>query len=262
MMSSNRTCPNCGSVLAGEEPQVCIDCLLSFEGMDRDSVDSTEVVERLSDMIDLFSRDVAAAFKKDPAAVNITEVLTSYPGVQAILLHRLAHFLYELGVPYLPRFLSHVNRSVTQIEIHPGAEIGTDFFIDHGGGVVIGETTEIGDNVTLYQGVTLGGTSLERGKRHPTVGDDVVIGAGATLLGPIRIGDRVKIGANAAVVEDVPPDSVVVGVPARIISRKGEHVHKIDLEHGSLPDPIQDALTHLSQRIRKLELQLEETKKE
>ncbi|MFW9798961.1 MAG: serine O-acetyltransferase [Candidatus Thorarchaeota archaeon] len=204
-------------------------------------------------MIGVFSRDIAAAFRKDPAAINIMEVLTAYPGVQAVLLHRVASFLHRIGVPYLPRFISNVNRLVTQIEIHPGARIGTDFFIDHGGGVVIGETAEIGNNVTLYQGVTLGGTSMKREKRHPTIGDDVVIGAGARILGPVKIGDRVRIGANAVVTEDVPSDSVVVGVPGRIVSRNGKRVPKIDLEHGDLPDPIRDALKHLADRIDRLE---------
>ncbi|MFW9846755.1 MAG: serine O-acetyltransferase, partial [Candidatus Thorarchaeota archaeon] len=204
-------------------------------------------------MTHLFTGDIAAAFRKDPAAINIMEVITSYPGVQAILLHRIANFLHRLGIPYVPRFLSHVNRVMTQIEIHPGARIGSDFFIDHGGGVVIGETAEIGNNVTIFQGVTLGGVSMTREKRHPTVGNDVVIGSGAQILGPVKIGNRVRIGANAVVTEDIPDDSVVVGVPGRIVARNGKKVPKIDLDHASLPDPIRDALASLEDRICELE---------
>lgn len=252
-MGVERSCPQCGSVLSDKERESCISCLVSFGEVHREDIDAGLVVDELADMIGVFSRDIAAAFRKDPAAINIMEVLTAYPGVQAVLLHRVASFLHRIGVPYLPRFISNVNRLVTQIEIHPGARIGTDFFIDHGGGVVIGETAEIGNNVTLYQGVTLGGTSMKREKRHPTIGDDVVIGAGARILGPVKIGDRVRIGANAVVTEDVPSDSVVVGVPGRIVSRNGKRVPKIDLEHGDLPDPIRDALKHLADRIDRLE---------
>lgn len=210
-------------------------------------------MEELLEMTNLFSGDIAAAFRKDPAAINIMEVITSYPGVQAILLHRLANFLHRLGIPYVPRFISHINRLVTQIEIHPGAKIGKDFFIDHGGGIVIGETSEIGDNVTIYQGVTLGGISMKREKRHPTVGNDVVIGAGARILGPVKIGNKVRIGANAVVTEDIPDDSVVVGVPGRVVARNGEKIPKIDLDHGVLPDPIRDAIAGLDDRLKQLE---------
>ena len=255
-MDSQRECPQCGAILSQKEHDSCINCLLGLGEFDQSSIDVVQVVDELMDMAHLFTRDIAAAFRKDPAAVNIMEVLTAYPGVQAILLHRIANFLYRLEIPYVPRFLSHVNRSVTQIEIHPGAKIGTDFFIDHGGGVVIGETAEIGNNVTIYQGVTLGGTSMKREKRHPTIGNDVVIGAGAIILGPVSIGNRVRIGANAVVTEDVPADSVVVGVPGRVVSREGKRVPKIDLEHGNLPDPIRDALGHLTKRISRLESQV------
>lgn len=231
----------------------CIRCLVSFGEIDRESIEAEAVVEELLTMTNLFSGDIAAAFRKDPAAINIMEVITAYPGVQAILLHRLSNFLHRLGIPYVPRFISHVNRTVTQIEIHPGAKIGKDFFIDHGGGVVIGETSEIGDNVTIYQGVTIGGTSMKREKRHPTIGDDVVIGAGARILGSVKIGNRVRIGANAVVTQDIPDDSVVVGVPGRVVARNGKKIPKIDLEHGVLPDPIRDAITSLDDRLKQLE---------
>jgi serine O-acetyltransferase len=156
-------------------------------------------------------------------------------------------------MPFIPRYISDIARELTGIEIHPGAEIGNDFFIDHGSGVVIGETSEIGNNVTIYAGVVLGGTSNEPIKRHPTIGNDVVIGTGAKLLGPINVGDNVKIGANSVVISDVPSNSVVVGVPARITSRKGEEVEKIDLQHDELPDPITKIITRLENRIKNLE---------
>jgi len=164
-----------------------------------------------------------------------------------------AHFFYEVGLPFVPRYLSDVSRQITGIDIHPGAEIGSNFFIDHGSGTVIGETTKIGDNCTIYQNVTLGGTSLERKKRHPTVGNNVVIGAGAKVLGPIRIGNNVKVGANSVVVNDIPDDCVVVGVPGRIISRNGKKIPEIDLEHGELPDPIIEYIHDLEDRVSKLE---------
>ncbi|HMF34436.1 MAG TPA: serine O-acetyltransferase, partial [Candidatus Lokiarchaeia archaeon] len=149
--------------------------------------------------MDFFRSDVRAAFEKDPAAYSIAEVLTSYPGIKATLIYRVAHFLWIVGIPFVPRYLSEIARELTSIDIHPGATIGKEFFIDHGIGVVIGETAEIGDNVTIYQGVTLGGVSTERGKRHPTVGNNVVIGSGAKVLGPITIGDNVRIGSNSVV---------------------------------------------------------------
>ncbi|MHA1783441.1 MAG: serine O-acetyltransferase, partial [Promethearchaeota archaeon] len=161
----------------------------------------------LQQILDFFVSDVSAAFNKDPAARSLLEVLTSYPGIKAVLLYRIAHFFWEIGMPFVPRYLSEIAREISGIEIHPGAKIGKDFFIDHGGGVVIGETSEIGDNVTLYQGVVLGGTTNDPVKRHPTVGNNVVIGTGAKLLGPIKIGDNVKIGANSVVIKDVPSNS-------------------------------------------------------
>lgn len=257
-----RECPQCGSVLTEKERESCIGCLISLGVVERESIDAEAAIDELLMMTQLFTGDIAAAFRKDPAAINIMEVITSYPGVQAILLHRIANFLHKLGIPYVPRFLSHVNRMVTQIEIHPGAKIGSDFFIDHGGGVVIGETSEIGDNVTIYQGVTLGGVTMTREKRHPTVGNDVVIGSGARILGPVRIGNRVRIGANAVVTEDIPDDSVVVGVPGRIVARNGKKIPKIDLDHAALPDPVKDALTSLEDRIRRLENLIMKVEKE
>jgi serine O-acetyltransferase len=181
------------------------------------------------------------------------EVLTSYPGIRAVLLHRISHFFWNIGMPFIPRYLSEIARQLTGIEIHPGAEIGSDFFIDHGGGVVIGETSIVGNNVTIYQGVVLGGVSNEPVKRHPTLGNNIVVGTGAKLLGPIKIGDDVRIGANSVVVDDVPPNSVVVGVPGRIVSRKGEKIEKIDLRHGNLPDPLAITLSTLNARIEYLE---------
>ncbi len=252
-MTSEKECPVCGRPFSGKDHESCIGCLVNLTKIDRDSIDIDKMVEDVIEMVGLFTKDIAAAFAKDPAANNIMEVLTSYPGVQAILLHRIANFLHSLSIPYIPRFLSHVNRALTQIEIHPGAKIGTDFFIDHGGGVVIGETARIGNNVTVYQGVTIGGTSLEKGKRHPTIGDDVIIGAGAKILGPIKIGNRVKIGANAVVTKDIPSDSVVVGVPGRVVSRNNQPVSMKELCHGDLPDPIRKMLYQLMERIDALE---------
>ncbi|MFA5097104.1 MAG: serine O-acetyltransferase [Candidatus Margulisiibacteriota bacterium] len=197
--------------------------------------------------------DIKAVFERDPAAKNIFEVLF-YQGVWAIYTHRVAHFLYRLHVPFFPRFISQLSRFFTGIEIHPGATVGKGFFIDHGAGVVIGETTVIKDNVTLYQGVTLGGTGKEKGKRHPTIGNNVIIGAEAIVLGNIVIGDNSRVGAGALVTKSVPPDCTVVGNPARIIVREGKKVDP--LEHGDLPDPVGKALEELSSRIEKLEKKL------
>jgi serine O-acetyltransferase len=181
---------------------------------------------RLGRVLGEVRRDVAAARDRDPAArgAGTIEVLVGWAGVQALLAHRFAHVLHDAGLPVVPTALSYASRVVTGVEIHPAAKIGDDFFIDHGSGVVIGETTEIGDRVTLYQGVTLGGTGLQRGKRHPTVEDDVTIGAGAKLLGPIRIGRGAKVGANTVVLEDVPPSSTVVGNPGQAVRVEGRRV--------------------------------------
>ena len=196
-------------------------------------------------------------FREDPAAKSVIEILLCYPGFHAILLHRLAHKLHRAGVPLLPRVISQFSRWLTGIEIHPGAKIGRRFFIDHGMGVVIGETTEIGDDVLLYQGVTLGGTGKEKGKRHPTIGNHVVIGTGAKVLGNIRIGDHVKIGAGSVVIHPVPDHSTVVGVPGRVARRFGAAPEDEDvLEHGRLPDPEGQAIEDLTRRIEQLEAQL------
>ena len=192
-------------------------------------------------------------FREDPAAKSVVEILLCYPGFHAILAHRLAHKLYRWRLPLLPRVISQVSRFFTGIEIHPGARIGRRFFIDHGMGVVIGETAEIGDDVLLYQGVTLGGTGNETGKRHPTLGNHVVIGTGAKVLGSIRIGDHVRIGAGSVVVHPVPDYSTVVGVPGHVVrTRNGEGV----LEHGKLPDPEGQALEELTNRVAELESML------
>jgi serine O-acetyltransferase len=204
--------------------------------------------------------DVAAARDRDPAAQNVSsfEILTSWAGVQALLAHRTAHALCEAGVPLLPRAIAYVSRTVTGVEIHPAAKIGEAFFIDHGSGVVIGETAVIGDCVTLYQGVTLGGTGFQRGKRHPTVGDNVTVGSGAKLLGPIAVGDGAKIGANTVVVEDVPPCATVVGNPGHPVKVEGRRVEGPDADWIHLPDPIADAIKALSERIAALERRLAE----
>lgn len=193
-------------------------------------------------------------FREDPAAKSVLEIVLCYPGFHAILMHRLAHKLYCWGVPLIPRLLSQISRFFTGIEIHPGAKIGRRFFIDHGMGVVIGETTEIGDDVLLYQGVTLGGTGKEKGKRHPTIGNNVVIGTGAKILGNIRIGDFVKVGAGSVVIRSVPDYSTVVGVPGRVVRTKSEPVDV--LEHGKLPDPEGQAIEELRSRIEELEAQM------
>jgi serine O-acetyltransferase len=199
--------------------------------------------------------DVGTARERDPAArrAGMIEILSSWAGVQALLAHRIAHALQEADVPLAPLGISYLSRAVTGVEIHPAAEIGDDFFIDHGSGVVIGETAEIGDRVTLYQGVTLGGTGFQRGKRHPTIGDNVTIGSGAKLLGPIEIGHGAKVGANTVVVEDVPPNSTVVGNPGHTVKVEGRKVEGPDADWIHLPDPIADAIRALSERIADLE---------
>jgi len=194
--------------------------------------------------------DIKAVFERDPAAGNIFEVLI-YQGLWAVWIHRVAHLLYRLHIPVVPRIISQIGRLLTQIEIHPGADIGKGFFIDHGAGVVIGETAEIGDNVTIYQGVTLGGTGMQKGKRHPTIGDNVVIGASAIILGAITIGDNSRIGAAAVVTKSVPANSTVVGNPARIVKMEGKKVET--LAHAELPDPVAKALDEMNQRIASLE---------
>jgi serine O-acetyltransferase len=200
-------------------------------------------------------RDVSAAHERDPAArgVSALEVLTSWPGVHALLSHRVAHALHEAGVPFVPRTLALWTRAITGIEIHPAAQVGRGLFIDHGVGVVIGETAEIGENVTLYQGVTLGGTGFATGKRHPTVQDNVTIGSGAKLLGPITIGHGAKIGANSVVIHDVPANSTVVGNPGHPVRVDGRRPEGPDADWVHLPDPVADALKGLSARIGAME---------
>ena len=203
------------------------------------------------------TRDVQAVRDRDPAARAVTtaEILATWPGVHALLTHRVAHALDEIGVPVVPRAMSMATRSVTGIEIHPRARIGDGFFVDHGMGVVVGETAEIGDNVTLYQGVTLGGTGFATGKRHPTVEDNVTIGSGAKLLGPITIGHGAKIGANTVVIHDVPPNSTVVGNPGHPVRVDGKKPEGPDADWVHLPDPIADAIRDLARRIAALERQ-------
>ena len=191
-------------------------------------------------------------FQRDPAAIGNLEVLLTYSGFHAILAHRISHWLFNHHVPFLPRFLSHMARMLTGVEIHPAAIIGRNFFIDHGSGVVIGETTIIGDHVTLFQGVTLGGTGKERGKRHPTLGSHVVVGAGAKILGGMTIGDNVTIGANSVVLKSVPPHSTVIGVPARVIRVKGERLPEIAMDHINIPDPVAERFECLENELRAL----------
>jgi serine O-acetyltransferase len=202
--------------------------------------------------------DVRAARERDPAAQGVSsfEIVSSWAGVQALLAHRAAHALFEAGVPLLPRMISYMTRSVTGVEIHPAAQIGKEFFVDHGSGVVVGETAVIGNCVTLYQGVTLGGTGFQRGKRHPTLGDNVTVGSGAKLLGPIAVGDGAKIGANTVVVEDVPPGATVVGNPGHPVRLEGRKVEGPDADWIHLPDPIADAIKALSERIAEVEARL------
>ena len=205
-------------------------------------------------MFRTIKEQIDTIFREDPAAKSVIEILLCYPGFHAILFHRLGHWLYRRRVPLLPRFLSQVSRFFTGIEIHPGATIGRRFFIDHGMGVVIGETAEIGDDVLLYQGVTLGGTGNEKGKRHPTLLDRVVVGTGAKVLGNIVIGNDVKIGAGSVVVKSVPDHSTVVGIPGRIVRRRVEGAGQLD--HGKLPDPEGRQIEHLARRVAELEKQL------
>lgn len=207
-------------------------------------------------------RDIQAVRERDPAARSTFEVLLCYPGVHALAFHRIAHAIWRRGWTIPARFLSHVSRFLTGIEIHPAARIGPGLFIDHGMGVVIGETAEVGENVTLLQGVTLGGTSLKREKRHPTLGDNVVVGAGAKIIGAFKIGDGSRIGAGSVVVREVPPNSVVVGVPGRVTYRDGQRVAGgIDLDQTDLPDPMTKTIEQLVDRIRTLEGDLETLRK-
>ncbi|MDD4874213.1 MAG: serine O-acetyltransferase [Dehalococcoidales bacterium] len=209
-------------------------------------------------MFKRIAEDVKTVFNGDPAARSVIEVLTCYPGLHALWGHRISHFMWNHHLRYPARLLSHWTRFFTAIEIHPGAKIGRRFFIDHGSGVVIGETAEIGEDVLIYQGVVLGGTSLNKGKRHPTIGNNVVIGTGAVVLGAITIGDGAKIGSGSVVIRPVPPGATVVGIPGRVVDE--HHKPLLDLEHGNLPDPMADVIrlvlneqSKLEDRIKKIE---------
>jgi serine O-acetyltransferase len=210
-------------------------------------------------MFKTLREDIRTVFDRDPAARSVLEILFCYPGLHALWWYRVAHFFWEHKLRFLGRLTSHATRFFTGIEIHPGAKIGRRFFIDHGMGVVIGETAEIGDDVLMYQGVVLGGTSLEKHKRHPTIGNKVVIGAAAIILGPIIIGDGARVGANSVVVNPVPPGATVVGIPGRVVEDRRETI--FNLEHGRLPDPISDALKAIIDHQDKIEERLKELEK-
>jgi serine O-acetyltransferase len=205
-------------------------------------------------MLKEFYRDAKAIARRDPAAKSVIEVVLLYPGFHAIVFHRIAHFLYKKKAFFLARFVSQAARSFTGIEIHPGAKIGKRLFVDHGMGIVIGETAEIGDNCTIYHGVTLGGTGKEKGKRHPTIGNNVLISAGAKVLGPLTVGDNSRIGANAVVLDDVPADTTVVGVPGRAVRWRGTKIApSIELDQVHIPDPVSQEIRKLAERIEKIE---------
>lgn len=208
-------------------------------------------------MFETIKNDLAVVFERDPAATSKLEVVLTYAGFHALLAHRVAHRLHGWGVPVIPRMISQLARLLTGVEIHPAATIGRGFFIDHGMGVVIGETAEIGNYVTLFQGVTLGGTGKERGKRHPTLGNHVVVGARAKILGGIRIGDNVKIGANSVVLKSVPANSTVIGVPGRIIKAEGDRLPEATMDHSNMPDPIADRFEALERELIDLRKRLE-----
>jgi serine O-acetyltransferase len=213
-------------------------------------------------MFDAIRSDVRTVMERDPAARSVTEILLCYPGVHALAFHRLGHRLWRRGWLSTARFVSHIGRFVTGIEIHPGARLGRGLFMDHGMGIVIGETAEIGDNVSLLQGVTLGGTSTRREKRHPTLRDNVTVGAGAKIIGAITIGENSRVGAGSVVVRDVPPNAVVVGVPGRVTSKDGQRVAGIDMNMTDLPDPVSRAIEQLVDRIRTLEADLDTLRKQ
>lgn len=211
-------------------------------------------------MFKTLKEDIEVVFEQDPAARSYLEVILTYSGLHAIWAHRIAHALFKRKFYFLARVISQISRFFTGIEIHPGAKIGRRLFIDHGMGVVIGETCEIGDNVTLYQGVTLGGTGKEKGKRHPTIKDNALIATGAKVLGSITIGENSKIGAGSVVLKDVPPNSTVVGIPGRIVVQNGKKIKK-DLNHRDLPDPIADRLREMEQEIKRLREEIENLRK-
>ena len=212
-------------------------------------------------LVKRIAEDLHAVFERDPAATSRWEVLLAYSGFHALLAHRLAHWLWRHNIPIIPRLISQFARWVTGIEIHPGAQIGRGFFIDHGMGVVIGETAVIGDFVTLFQGVTLGGTGKDRGKRHPTLGNHVVVGAGAKVLGNITIGDFVKVGANSVVLRSVPSNSTVIGIPGRIIKTIGDRVPEATMDHANISDPIAERFEAMEQELIALRKQVEQSEK-
>ncbi|NLL63228.1 MAG: serine O-acetyltransferase [Ruminococcaceae bacterium] len=211
-------------------------------------------------MIDYMVEDVCCVKERDPAARGNIEILLLYPGLRAIWYYRVAHYLHNKRCFFLARALSQHAAKITGIEIHPGAKIGRRFFIDHGHGVVIGETTEIGDDVTIYQGVTLGGTGKEKGKRHPTIGNGVMIGSGAKVLGPFKVGDNSNIASGAVVLEEIPPNSTAVGVPARVVVRDGKRIDNLD--QINVPDPVKNEIDKLKEQIEKLEKEVKKSKKE
>lgn len=210
---------------------------------------------------DRIKEDVGVVFDRDPAARSTLEIVLTYPGVHAVFFYRIAHWLWTRDLKLVARLIANIGRFLTGVDIHPGANIGRRLFIDHGMGVVIGETTDIGDDVTLYQGVTLGGTSLSKGKRHPTVEDHVIITTGATVLGPVTIGARSRIGAGSVVIHPVPPNATVVGIPGRVVRSDGVHhapgLELVDLDHGDLPDPVARAISILLDHVEKLEHKLD-----
>lgn len=209
-------------------------------------------------MLEHIKADIESVKRRDPAARSTIEILLTYSGLHAVLMYRAAHWFYERKLYTVARCISQIARLLTGIEIHPGAKIGKGFFIDHGSGVVIGETTEIGDNCLVYQGVTLGGTGKEKGKRHPTLGNNVMVGAGARVLGPFKVGDNAKIAANAVVLEEVPPNCTAVGVPARIVRKNGKKVSACDLDQIHIPDPVSQELCKHLMRIENLEKKVKE----
>lgn len=230
--------------------------------------DNNPIFRKLLDKYETFKSDIEAVRKSDPAARKFLEIILAYPGLHALWMHRIAHSLWRRGLITIPRMLSHFNRFITGIEIHPGAKIAKGVFIDHGMGVVIGETAEVGEGCLIYKGVVLGGTSLERKKRHPNLGRNVVVGSNACILGPVKIGDGVRIGAGSVVINDVPDKATVVGVPGKIVPPKnGSKPRPITLDHANLPDPVIEALTQLikrheeaEERIAKLEHSLKKRK--
>lgn len=216
-------------------------------------------------LVKMLIEDVKCVFLRDPAARTLLEVMTTYPGVHALILHRFSHILWCRGFKYLARFISYFTRWWTNIDIHPGARIGRRFFIDHGAGVVIGETSQVGNDVTLYHGVTLGGTTWNKGRRHPTLDNGVMVGAGAKILGPITIGTNTRVGSNSVVVKDTPPDSTVVGIPAKIVqNNKTSELNSfgIDLNHHLIPDPVGKAISYLTEHLIELEQKVDKLSKE